>query len=223
MTKKLIVDPGKVRRSSVITPKQIPVNTYSRSLKEELTAKGGLSVERCIRIYRDMALIREFETMLDNIKKLGAYQGIEYNHAGPAHLSIGQEGAAVGECVHLGVNDHLFGSHRSHGEIIAKGLRAVEDLTGNALNGIMESYFDGVILNIVQKNEQDCTGLSVSTKGKKKDGLCTGEEEELGVDFLLYGLLAEIFGRETGRIPAGIGRFESFIGALATGSFAAGR
>ena len=77
MTKKLIVVPEKVRKSGVITPKKIPVNSYQLTLKEELAAKGGLSIERCLRIYRDMAIIREFETMLDNIKKLGAYQGIE--------------------------------------------------------------------------------------------------------------------------------------------------
>lgn len=198
MTKKLIVVPEKVRKSSTIVPKKIPVNTYKKTLKDEVTAKNGVSVERCLRIYRDMALVREFETMLDNIKKLGAYQGIEYNHAGPAHLSIGQEGAAVGECVHLSANDHLFGSHRSHGEIIAKGLRAVEDLTGDSLTGIMESYFNGVLLNVVEKNETDFTGLSLTPKGKRKPALSTVAEEELGIDFLLYGLLAEIFGRETG-------------------------
>jgi 2-oxoisovalerate dehydrogenase E1 component len=35
-----------------------------------------------------------FETMLDRIKKEGVYQGIEYQHKGPAHLSIGQEASA---------------------------------------------------------------------------------------------------------------------------------
>lgn len=198
MTKKLLVVPDKVRKKATINLDKIPVNSYRKSLKDELAARDGLSIERCLRIYRDMALIREFETMLDNIKKLGAYQGIEYDHAGPAHLSIGQEGAAVGECVHLSVNDHLFGSHRSHGEIIAKGLRAVEDLAGNTLMPIMSDYFDGVILNIVERNEPDRSGLSLTPKGKRKAVLATGEEEELGIDFLLYGLLSEIFGRETG-------------------------
>ncbi|MBI2433134.1 MAG: dehydrogenase, partial [Candidatus Hydrogenedentes bacterium] len=128
----------------------------------------------------------------------GAYEGIEYNHAGPAHLSIGQEGAAVGECFHLGVDDHIFGSHRSHGEILAKGLRAVQDLAGKPLFQIMESYFDGVILKVVQAHEANWEGLSLSGKGNGKALLETAENEEVGVDFLLYGLLAEIFGRETG-------------------------
>ena len=198
MTKKLMVIPEKVRKSSTINLGKIPVNAYKKTLQDELSAKDGLTMERLLRIYRDMALIREFETMLDNIKKLGAYQSIPYNHAGPAHLSIGQEGAAVGQCVHLRVDDHMFGSHRSHGEIIAKGLRAVEDLAGKGLSGIMEGYFDGSLLRVVQSNEPDWTGLNVTPKGKKKAALATSEEEELGVDFLMYGLLAEIFGRETG-------------------------
>ena len=198
MAKKLMVIPEKVRKSSTLNLGKIPVNSYKKSIREELSDKHGVSMERVLRVYRDMALIREFETMLDNIKKLGAYQSIAYNHAGPAHLSIGQEGAAVGQCVHLKVEDHMFGSHRSHGEIIAKGLRAVEDLAGHSLLGVMEAYFEGSLLNVVQNNEADWTGLTVTPKGKKKAALSTPEEEELGIDFLLYGLLAEIFGRETG-------------------------
>jgi len=198
MTKKLIVVPEKVRKSATIDLGAIPVNTYQKSMQDELSGKNGLPTERLLRIYRDMAVIREFETMLDSIKKLGAYQSISYTHAGPAHLSIGQEGAAVGQSVHLGVADHMFGSHRSHGEIIAKGLRAVEDLAGNGLLKVMENYFDGAALRIVQSNSPDWTGLTLTPKGKKNPVLATPEEEELGVDFLLYGLLAEIFGRETG-------------------------
>ncbi len=198
MTKKLMVVPEKVRKSGVLNLGKIPVNTYQKSVQDELASGSGVTVETCLRVYRDMVLIREFETMLDNIKKLGSYQGIEYNHAGPAHLSIGQEGAAVGECLHLGVDDHIFGSHRSHGEIIAKSLRAVQDLAGGGLDKIMKGYFDGRLLGIVEKHEPDWTGLSLTPKGKKKPALATSEEEELGIDFLLYGLLAEIFGRDTG-------------------------
>ena len=71
-----------------------------------------------------MCAIREFETILNEIKIKGAYKGVTYNHAGPAHLSIGQEAAAVGMAFLLTPEDMIFGSHRSHGEILAKGLRA---------------------------------------------------------------------------------------------------
>ncbi|HQL93518.1 MAG TPA: thiamine pyrophosphate-dependent enzyme [Candidatus Hydrogenedentes bacterium] len=198
MPKKIMVVPEKVRQHETLKIRDIPVNTYKSTVSDEIKSGSGVTLETCLRVYRDMALIREFETMLDNIKKLGAYRGIEYSHAGPAHLSIGQEGAAVGEALHLTVDDHIYGSHRSHGEFIAKGLRAVQDLAGGALEQVMTSYFDGAILKVVEANDPDWTGLSLTPAGKKKPALATGEPEERGIDFLLYGLLAEIFARETG-------------------------
>jgi hypothetical protein len=85
--------------------------------------------------------------MLDAIKKLGSYEEIAYDHKGPAHLSIGQEAAAVGEALLLGLDDHIFGSHRSHGEIIAKGLSAIRRLTDeqsavhiNRLNHLLDRW-----------------------------------------------------------------------------------
>ena len=77
--------------------------------------------EALVGIYEDMLLIREFESMLQSIKTQGSYEGIEYDHKGPAHLSIGQEASAVGQAFLLGVDDHILGSHRSHGEILAEG------------------------------------------------------------------------------------------------------
>ena len=48
-------------------------------------------------MYEDMLLIRVFENMLQTIKTQGSYEGIEYDHKGPAHLSIGQEASSVGQ------------------------------------------------------------------------------------------------------------------------------
>ena len=84
-------------------------------------------------------MIREFESMLDSIKKVGNYGGVEYNHRGPAHLSLGQEASAVGQAYLLGTDDHIYGSHRSHGEIIAKGLSAIQKLDDDSLMGIMKN------------------------------------------------------------------------------------
>ncbi|MDZ4861177.1 MAG: thiamine pyrophosphate-dependent enzyme [Candidatus Hydrogenedentes bacterium] len=196
MAKKLMVVPSEARRSSVLDLGSIPVNTYNKTLKDELKSNKDITPARCLRAYRDMALIREFETMLDEIKKLGAYQEIDYKHAGPAHLSIGQEGAAVGECFHLSIDDHIFGSHRSHGEIIAKGLAAVHESKGKSLETIMREYFGGQILGIVESGGDKTEPLKLSGNGKA--GFGSDAEEELGIDFLLYGLLSEVFGRETG-------------------------
>lgn len=194
MPKPLMVVPEEVRKSDYVKIGDIPVNAYKKSIKDELKSNKAITPERLLRAYRDMVVIREFENMLDSIKKTQSYQGINYNHAGPAHLSTGQEAAAVGECFHLAVNDHIFGSHRSHGEVIAKGMRAIDELRDTGLQGIMEQFWDGRILRIVEKNEPDWTGL----KAGAKNALSTIDKEELGIDFLLYGLLAEIFGRETG-------------------------
>src|SRR4029077_21241351 len=93
---------------------------------------------------------RAFENMLNEVKLKTSYQGIEYNHRGPAHLSIGQEASAVGQAYLLGVADHIFGSHRSHGEILAKGLSAIEKLDDEALMGIMKEYNEGRSLRALE-------------------------------------------------------------------------
>ena len=94
MTKLIPIDPAEVRQRSVIKSKEIPVNAYVSGPEQEAEKYGR---EDLVRMYRDMTCIREFETMLDRIKKEGVYEGIEYNHRGPAHLSIGQEASAVQE------------------------------------------------------------------------------------------------------------------------------
>lgn len=178
MPKTQFVDPREVRKSGYIKFNDIPVNQYNKTIEEE---KKNFTTEEFLRIYRDMVIIREFETMLNLIKTTGEYNGIKYNYPGPAHLSIGQEASAVGQAFLLGKDDYIFGSHRSHGEIIAKGLSVIEKLSDEELMEVMESYFDGAILRVVE--------------GKQKN---KGNVKELAIDFLLYGTLAEIFGRETG-------------------------
>ena len=115
------------------------------------TRLNGYGSETLTRLYRDMVYIREFETMLDLFKREGKYRGISYTHRGPAHLSIGQEAAAaVGQSLHLGPEDYIFGSHRSHGEILAKSFSAIEQLGDVELEQIMTGYMDGVTLKVAE-------------------------------------------------------------------------
>jgi 2-oxoisovalerate dehydrogenase E1 component len=123
--------------------------------------------------------------MLDTIKKQGQYQGIEYHHRGPAHLSMGQEAAAVGQAYLLTADDHIYGSHRSHGEILAKGLSAIHQLPDDQLVRIMETYGDGAALKVVER-------------GASTGGGTGGTVKDLATHYLIYGALAEIFGREAG-------------------------
>jgi len=176
MPKTLIVEPAKERKSGVIKTADIPLNQYSTKLETERKQYGD---EALIGLYEDMCLIREFETMLHTIKTEGAYQGIEYDHKGPAHLSIGQEASAVGQAFLLTPDDHIYGSHRSHGEILAKGMSAIRKLDDAALLDIMKNYMEGTCLSIVEKDH-------------------SGDTRALAINFLVYGALAEIFGRAPG-------------------------
>ncbi len=176
MPKVQTIDPNEVRKPGYVEFQPIPVNQYQKSVKDE---KENFTNDEFKAIYHDMALIREFETMINLIKTKGEYNGTPYNHPGPAHLSIGQESAAVGMAWTLNVDDFIFGSHRSHGEIIAKGMSAIHKLDDEQLTQIMECFFDGAIYEIVKKDFE-------------------GSVKELARRFLVYGTLAEIFARETG-------------------------
>jgi 2-oxoisovalerate dehydrogenase E1 component len=170
------INPKVVRKPQFIEFGKIPVNQYNKTIEEE---KLNFSKKNFIRIYHDMVVIREFETMLNLIKTTNEYSGIPYNHPGPAHLSIGQEASAVGMAYLLDINDFIFGSHRSHGEILAKGLSAIHSLDEDSLYSVMKNYFGGSALKVVENGFQ-------------------GSIKELAVSFLLYGALAEIFARENG-------------------------
>ena len=176
MPKSQIVEPSKERSTGSLTCPDIPLNQYAGTIEQELEMHGA---EALVGLYEDMFLIREFESMLQAIKTQGTYQDLEYDHKGPAHLSIGQEASAVGQAFLLSPDDHVLGSHRSHGEILAKGMSAIRKLDDDALQAIMRDFLGGDCLRVVEK-----------------DG--PAEVKALARDFLLYGALAEIFGRETG-------------------------
>jgi 2-oxoisovalerate dehydrogenase E1 component len=175
--KSLIVDPGATRRGGDLRVAPIPVNSYTETLEGARLSVGDDALRRTL---RDMVIIREFEGMLDQVKRTGSYGNLRYEYAGPAHLSIGQEAAAVGQAAALQIDDHIFGSHRSHGEVIAKGLAAIEQLDDGQLLAVLREWRGGAVLPLLERRLE-------ATDAKAR-----------GVQFLLYGLLAEIFGRRTG-------------------------
>ena len=176
MPKSILIEPEEVLAGGTIHFSDIQLNAYRRTMAEELEI---FSPADLLHIWRDMCAIREFETILQEIKTKGVCQGFSYQHAGPAHLSIGQEAAAVGMAFSLTPEDHIFGSHRSHGEILAKGFSAIRQLSEEQLLEIMESYRDGAILAPVEK------GYGGDVRG-------------LALRFFIYGAYSEIFARETG-------------------------
>ena len=175
MPKSQFVDPSKVRKSGKISFTDIELNTYSKTAEEE---KLIYTKSDFLRIYRDMKYIRDFESMLYDIKTFGEYKGIKYNCQGPTHLAIGQEAAAVGQSFLLDENDFIFGTHRNHGEVLAKGLSVIEKMKDDDLYEIMKNFKEGKILHAIEKNQSSV--------------------KETAIDFLIYGLLSEIYAKETG-------------------------
>ncbi len=176
MPKSIVIEPARVFTREVISFSDIPVNAYVKTLADE---ESSYSKEDLLHIWEDMCGIREFETVLNEIKTKGVYKGTTYNHAGPAHLSIGQEAAAVGMAFSLTPDDHIFGSHRSHGEILAKGFSAIRHLDDERLLEIMETYRSGALLRPVERRFD-------------------GSVKDLARRFFAYGAYGEIFARETG-------------------------
>lgn len=176
MTKSIIVDPSRVRQRTAIESRSIPINAYVPDPETEEAKYGS---ETLVRMYEHMVYIREFETMLESLRTQASYAGVEFSYKGPLHLSIGQEASAVGEAHHLEPDDLTFGAHRSHGEFLAKGLSCIDKLSEDELLAIMETYMGGAQLRVVES-------------------LPTDDVASLATNYLLYGLMAEIMGRETG-------------------------
>lgn len=176
MTKALNVDPDVVRQASEIVIPPIPVNQYTPDFAAE---KARYGTEGLVAMLHDMIAIRTFENMLNSIKTTGGWAGIEYNHKGPAHLSMGQEAAVVGQAAELDADDYIFGSHRSHGEILAKSFSAARKLGTGKVTEIMKDFLGGDTLRWAETIEHD-------------------SDESLIENFILFGTLAEIFARKDG-------------------------
>jgi 2-oxoisovalerate dehydrogenase E1 component len=181
MPKSMVVDPKELRKPQILKLKDIPVNQYKSDYQKEARLYGK---ERLVRVWYDMVIIREFESMLNSFKTQGAWNGIEYDHKGPAHLSMGQEASAVGQSLNLSTDDYIFGSHRSHGEILAKCFSSLWQMSHNGegekqLESIMKNFLDGETLNVAEK-------------------IPYKDIRDLAENFVLYGTLAEISARRAG-------------------------
>src|SRR5882724_8975101 len=73
-----------------------------------------ISVERWLRVYRRMVMIRLFEEQVNDLYTRALMPGL-------AHLYIGEEAIAVGVCEALRADDYITSTHRGHGHCLAKG------------------------------------------------------------------------------------------------------
>src|SRR5438270_12860398 len=82
------------------------------------TAIRQLGPELVVEMYRRMVRIREFDSLVPIMVKMGRIRGT-------AHSGVGQEGVAVGACSALRMSDYISSTHRGHGHAIAKGVDVV--------------------------------------------------------------------------------------------------
>lgn len=179
MSKAQFYEPKELRAAGKIHFTDIDVCKYQKTVQDELKGKN-FTKEDMLRIYRDMEYIREFEGMLKSVRTTKAYNGIEYTYTGPAHLYTGEESAAVGQSYLLDRNDFIFGTHRSHGEVIAKGLSAIQKMSDAELQAVMEGTFEGKPYAVAREK------------------LPRPTVREQAIAFFFYGLMCELFGRENG-------------------------
>lgn len=75
---------------------------------------AGTNVEKWIRMYRRMVMIRLFEEQVNELYTRALMPGL-------AHLYVGEEAVAVGICEALRPTDYITSTHRGHGHCLAKG------------------------------------------------------------------------------------------------------
>ena len=91
------------------------------------TTHSELNKDTLLWMYDTMVTIRRFEEQARREADAGKLRGM--------HSSIGQEAVPTGVCAHLGDDDYVLGTHRSHHHCIAKGVDLSEmmaELLGKA-------------------------------------------------------------------------------------------
>jgi len=78
-----------------------------------------LGAEKLLHMHSHLHLVRAFEEQVVDLDALGLIHG-------PAHVSIGQDGGAVGAIAPLRPGDQITGSHRGHHQFLAKALNYVD-------------------------------------------------------------------------------------------------
>src|SRR5581483_4030148 len=93
-----------------------------------VATRSNLDVERLLKLYRQMQLIRQCEEQLARAHQRGLVHGA-------CHTYVGEEAIAVGVCANLRTSDAVFSTHRGHGHALAKGLpprELIAELFGRA-------------------------------------------------------------------------------------------
>jgi 2-oxoisovalerate dehydrogenase E1 component len=163
---------------------------YNGTVASEIAA-GDLTDTEALDLLDDLLAIRELEEMIVRLRS-GGYDALpDYDYRGPTHVSIGQEGTAVGASSALRSEDAITSSHRGHGDAVAKGFAAIRRMEPDQLRARLT--WDG--------------------ESGRDELLAAALEEHI------FRIIAELFGKEEGYCRGRGGGMH--IGEFATGHLGA--
>ncbi len=114
-----------------------------------------LGKDDALQMHNHLHIVRAFEeTVLE-------FDGDGLVH-GPAHVSVGQDGGAVGAMAPLRAGDQITGSHRGHHQFLAKALNFVDTEGGDPVTGDIPAP----VQRLLHRTLSEILGLA--------DGFCKG-------------------------------------------------
>ncbi len=123
---------------------------FTGDLASEVEA-GTTGKADALGLLDDMLAIREVEEMIVRLRSGGGYEPLPgYDYRGPTHVSIGQEGSAVGASSALRIDDNVTSSHRGHGDAIAKGFSALRQMTDDQLRARVNGAPDATRADLLE-------------------------------------------------------------------------
>lgn len=214
MTKKIFISPNDCLIEGKL---EVPEFFLCQSSDKEKT-KNKLSKATLIEMYKEMLFIRKFEDSLKILKKTNQFNEKKYFLDGPIHLASGSEAACVGQAHALDNMDFSFGSHRSHGEVIARSLCYIYKASGLELLDMMHNYhntnifksFKATLEMDARLDEESRKKVAIisdylnrsNAKEYKKTTPSSNRNDsiikQIAVDYFFFGLVSEILGKTTG-------------------------
>ncbi len=104
-----------------------------------------------VRMHKHLHLVRAFEESVLDLDGAGLVHG-------PAHVSIGQDGGAVGAIAPLRDSDQVTGSHRGHHQFLAKALTYVDKAGDTEIPAAVETMLRRTLAEILGLADGYCKG-----------------------------------------------------------------
>jgi len=146
---------------------------YNGNLKQEIE-QGRLTPASAIELLENMLMVRELEEMIVKLRS-GAYEPTAgFDYRGPTHVSIGQEGSAVGACAALNADDKITSTHRGHGDSMAKGTAALFRMDEAQLRVRVPASDAKSREDLLEDALEDHAYRMIAELFGKEDGYCKG-------------------------------------------------